>query len=270
MTELKKEFLSLWSSSDFAREMLSPSETLSYLLEAENIPLEKFSDVELDEKTRLSVLEKAGRVINGEPLQYVCSFAYFYRSRFFVKEGVLIPRSDSEILVETAVKEIPKNTHFLDLCTGSGCLALSILQDREDLTATLVDISDTALDVAQHNADFLGLADRCTFLKFDVLKDDFSRLTDHSAIIMNPPYITGEEMKKLPKNVMHEPRLALFGGEDGLDFYTRLSNTAKPETLLIFEIGAEQKNALLCLFGKGEVIKDYSGHDRVFLKKQEF
>ncbi len=268
MKKFKEQLDARYSVCEFAKENISKRELISYLLESENLPEDRFFESILGEDKRASLLEKAERVLNGEPLQYVCSFAYFYRSRFKVQKGVLIPRRDSEVLVETAEKTLPKDSHFLDLCTGSGCLAISILLERADLSATLVDISDTALSVARENAEALGVLDRCTFLKFDVLSGDFRELPMHSAIIMNPPYLTREEMTLIPENVAYEPTLALYGGDDGLDFYKRLfSETKNDARILIFEIGAKQASSLTQLFGGGEIIRDLSGCDRVFLRK---
>ncbi len=268
MKELKKLFSSLYNDSEFAKSNLSKKETLTYLLESEGIEIKPFFDTELEEERRVKILDRAKRVFAGYPLQYETGFAYFYRSRFFVEEGVLIPRRDSEVLVEKAVELLPKNSHFLDLCTGTGCLGLSILAERPDTSATLVDISPTALSLSRKNAEALGLSDRCEILSFDVLNDSFSLLPSHSAVIMNPPYLTSGEMSEIPDNVSHEPTLALFGGDDGLEFYRRLhSQKGKLARLVIFEIGEKQAKALLSLYGEGEIVRDYTHHDRLFIRK---
>ena len=202
------------------------------------------------------------RAVCGEPLGYILGRVPFWREEYFVEEGVLIPRCDSEIIVEKAIELIPENAHFTDICTGSGCLGISILLSRPDLTATLLDISPVAERIAKKNILALGVGDRCEFRHFDLFSD---RLPDCSAVIMNPPYIPAEEMKELPLNVRQEPSLALYGGVDGLDFYKFTASSSDfNDKLLIFEIGCKQGDDLLRMFGKGEIIKDLCGNDRCF------
>lgn len=256
---MKKRLKAIYDGSDFARENLSFREVSSLILEKYGYSRDAllFGDLPLDER----VEKDFALAVSGEPLGYILGKVPFWREEYFVGEGVLIPRRDSETLVETAIKKIPRSSHFLDICTGSGCIGISVLKEREDLTATLLDISEKSEHFVKKNIEKNGVADRCTFRRFDVLKEEPENA---SAIIMNPPYITAEEMKSLPKNVRKEPSLALFGGEDGLDFYRRIKEIS-PDATLIFEIGAGQGKALLEIFGGGEIIKDYCGLDRVFL-----
>ncbi len=256
LTRLKEIYL----ASSFALENLSFRETVGLILEKhgyerDSLLLGKAIDGEEIEKDFI-------RAVSGEPLGYVLGKVPFFREEYFVGEGVLIPRCDSEILVETAIRVIPEGTHFLDICTGSGCIGISVLKSRHDLTATLFDKSPTALSFAKKNIALNGVEGRCEARLFDLMKEE---LPTSSAIVMNPPYITGKEMETLPENVKREPSLALFGGEDGLDFYRRIKELS-PDGALIFEIGSGQGEALRELFDGGEIIKDLSGNDRVFLK----
>lgn len=251
----------LWQSSDFARDNLSFRETVGLLLEKYGYRRDVFLMGEtVDCPDLVADFERA---VKGEPLGYILGKVPFYREEYFVEKGVLIPRSDSEIIVETAIELIPMGAHFADVCTGSGCLGISVLRARPDLTATLLDISPFSKKVAEHNIEALGVSDRCEFREFDLFCD---RLPDCSAVIMNPPYITSEEMKDLPLNVRREPTLALEGGEDGLDYYRFTANSPDYQNkLLIFEIGYRQGNDLLRIYGRGEVVKDLSGNDRCFI-----
>lgn len=252
-----------WQRSDFARENLNFRETVGLLLEKHGYPRDTLlMGKEIDCPSLLSDFERA---VTGEPLGYILGKVPFFKEEYFVEEGVLIPRCDSEILVEKAIELIPKNAVFADICTGSGCLGISVLRERPDLRAILLDISPTAKKVCQKNIEALGVADICTFLQFDLFRDT---LPECSAILMNPPYITKEEMNTLPINVMREPALALDGGEDGLDFYRYAAKSPDfKNKLLIFEIGYLQGQALLDLFGGGEIIRDLSGNDRIFIRK---
>ncbi len=255
----------IWQGSDFARENLAFRETVSLLLEKHGYDgdaLIKGCEIDCPELT-----EDFKRAVSGEPLGYILGKVPFYNEEYFVEEGVLIPRCDSEIIVETAIKTIPQNAHFVDICTGSGCLGISTLIARPDLSATLLDISEAAVKTARKNAESLGVSERCRVLRFDLFKD-IKSLPDCSSVIMNPPYITKAEMEELPENVKREPSLALYGGCDGLDFYRFAASMPEFQgKTLIFEIGCRQGKALLELFDGGKIIKDLSKNDRVFLKE---
>lgn len=263
MNEIVYELKEIYKSSAFASENLSFNEALSYLAEWQGANFDPILLPQLSDKQRKAVSDAFRRIADGYPLQYITGKARFYTSDFAVREGVLIPRRDSETVVEKAIELIPEGAHFLDLCTGSGCLGLSVLKERPDTTATLVDISDTALDVARENAELLGLSRRCSFLKFDLLSETIDALPRHDAVIMNPPYLTTAEMSAIPENVCHEPSLALDGGEDGLIFYRLFAGHTRP---LIFEIGAGQADDLLKLFPDGAVEKDLGSNPRVFYR----
>ncbi len=265
---IRDELKELYLSNPTLFENVAESDFYTYLYDSENKRYDPFlkSEFESDEKNR--IFDKVKKALNGTPFQYAVGFAYFYTDTFSVCEGVLIPRAETEILVEKAIELIPENTHFLDLCCGSGCVGLSVLKHRPDTTATLVDISETALEVTRRNAEKLGVLNRARFEKMDILKEDVNTLSPFSAILMNPPYITGEEMKCLPDNVMREPSLALYGGEDGLLFYRRAKEWKK-DALFIFEIGSGQAESLLSLFPDGEIIRDFQKRDRIFILRQQ-
>ena len=265
---MRRELRALYDASPFAVENLSFRETLSLIYEKNGLSREDyFLEREIDEGFFKKIKSDFERALSGEPLGYILGRVPFFESDFFVEEGVLIPRRDSEVLVERAIEHLPQGSRFLDICTGSGCLGISVLKRRGDTRATLIDISKTALKVAEKNASALGVIDRCEIKKINLFKCQPSTLEPFDTIIMNPPYITKKEMEALPENVKREPRLALFGGEDGLDFYREVKRLFPEGKTLIFEIGHAQGDALVEMFGGGEIIKDASGADRVFLKK---
>lgn len=205
----------------------------------------------------------------GEPLQYILGVAWFYRESYLVSPACLIPRSDTEHLVEYAIAHLPKQARFLDMCTGSGCVAISILANRPDLTAVAVDISPDALEIAKQNALRNGVADRITFL----LRDAFTYLpeTPFDGFFSNPPYIEREVVPTLAKEVQREPHSALDGGVDGLDFYRHfcknLSYYIYKEGICGMEIGYNQADALKSLANAQglncKIQKDYGGLDRL-------
>ena len=212
------------------------------------------------------------RRISREPLQYILGEWGFYRESYEVDENCLIPRSDTEHLVEQAVVRLPKEARFLDLCTGSGCVAVSTLASRTDASAVAVDLFEGTLALAQRNAVRNGVADRVTFARADVLaKPTLSGEFD--AILSNPPYICEDVMETLSPEVKREPRAALCGGTDGLDFYRSIlsqwTGLLRPNGFILFEIGFDQADALRTLAAEhgfsATVYRDYGGNDRVVL-----
>ncbi len=202
------------------------------------------------------------------PLQYIIGETSFYEESYLVTPDVLIPRFDTEILVEEAIARIPKGTPFADFCTGSGCVAISTLAQRPDLTAVAADVSKEALAVAMQNAERNGVADRLGFLRANLLEKAQPRLARFSVILSNPPYIASPVIPTLEAEVKAEPSLALDGGEDGLIFYKTFLSLYSP-SLFLFEIGYDQ-GAAVCALGeekgyKAEIKKDLGGCDRVVI-----
>ena len=208
------------------------------------------------------------------PLQYLLGSWGFWREEYEVNEHCLIPRPDTELLVEKAVNMLPNGARFLDLCTGSGCVAISTLASRPDTAAVAVDLFDETLALAGRNARRNGVAERLQLCKADVLQAP-SLQGPFDAILSNPPYITGGAMAELQSEVRHEPRAALYGGEDGLDFYRAIlklwQSLLTPEGFLLLEIGYDQAQALCDLAAQYQrtatVFRDLGGNDRVVLLK---
>lgn len=210
------------------------------------------------------------RLDAGEHAAYIIGEWYFWRHTFKLNRACLIPRPDTERLVETAIRDLPKNSVFVDFCTGSGCVALSVLYDRPDLKAIAIDLSDEALDAAKENARLLGLSDRVEFLCADLLTQDPLGERLFPAIISNPPYVRTSVISAYPE-LACEPMIALDGGEDGLVFYRRFAeNFAKNLEnggKFFFEIGYDQ-GADITKIAEDHgfscaVIKDYGSNDRV-------
>jgi release factor glutamine methyltransferase len=172
---------------------------------------------------------RVARRLTGEPVQYIVGHAQFYRDTFLVTPKVLIPRPETEVLVEAAIERLRRlgTPRLLDLGTGSGCIALSVLRDLPTATAVALDASEEALDVARENANRLGLADRCTFVRADwneIRIDSFARSFD--AVLSNPPYVPASDV--LPVEIARfEPALALNPpGRDPLRSYREILRVA--------------------------------------------
>jgi release factor glutamine methyltransferase len=207
-----------------------------------------------------------------EPLAYILGEWYFYGETYHITPDVLIPRPDTEILVEAAIRRIPHGGVFADLCTGSGCIVVSVLCHRPDLRAIAVDISDAALSVARENAVLNGVDRRVTFIQGDIASESFTEyLTAFAfdALVSNPPYIASEVIGTLEREVLAEPRIALDGGSDGLRFYRILRRLRqvllKTGGITLLEIGYDQADAVVQLFGGGKILRDYGGNDRLFI-----
>ena len=207
-----------------------------------------------------------------EPLQYILGQWWFYRECYEVSADCLIPRSDTEILVEEAIRLLPQNARFLDLCTGSGCVAISTLANRPDLSAIAVDFFEPTLALATRNAVRNGVEERISFVRADVLQAP--QITERfDAILANPPYIPNAVVPTLQREVQREPAAALCGGNDGLDFHRSIlknwRTVLKKDGFLLLEIGYDQAQALTSLAaqcGLGcTVKKDLGGCDRVVL-----
>ena len=219
-----------------------------------------------------AVIEAVGRRANHEPLQYIIGKVDFFYETYKVTPDCLIPRQDTEILVSLAVKMIPEGEKFIDLCTGSGCIAISTLKNTKSTTAVAVDLSSGALALARKNAALNGVADRVTFIEADVLRERIDG--EYFAVLSNPPYVTQAAYEALEPELYFEPEMALVGtDDDGAGFYRRIIelylDTVKDGGFIAFEIGYDQA-APLCLAAeavgrKCEIIKDLSGNDRVAL-----
>ena len=219
------------------------------------------------------LISAISRRAKREPLQYIIGQVGFYREEYKVTPDCLVPRSDTEILVDYAVKSIPSGESFADLCSGSGCIGISTLKNTTGTYCDAFDISDGAIALTFENAERNGVSSRIKVIKKDLLREDIEG--EYFAILSNPPYIPRSVYEGLEKEIFHEPRLAFVGGEDGLVFYKRLipvcKNRLKKDGFMAFEIGYDQADALTLIACKNglecEIIKDYSGNDRVAILK---
>ena len=251
------------ADADFdARQIISE-------VSGKKLPFEELSD----EQYALC-LDMAKRRAKGEPLQYILGSWDFYGRTFSVGEGVLIPRPETEQLCALAIEHLKKTGgKAVDLCSGSGCIAVTVALET-GLFVSGIELSDKAYgyfvkNISRNNADSLVEAINADIFDEAVI----SRFADGSlsAVLSNPPYICSADMKTLQREVQHEPRLALFGGEDGLDYYKRMLplwvKKLSVNGLFAVEIGEEQGLAVEEIFRSVSLspvtVKDYSGHDRI-------
>jgi release factor glutamine methyltransferase len=212
-----------------------------------------------------------------KPIKYILQQCEFMGINLFINEGVLIPRPDTEVLVEEAIGEIKKKNFksICDVCSGSGAIGLSIANEVTDVQVEFYDISDKAEAVNKENISRLKLWERVNFSKSDLLAKAIEEKKMFDVIVSNPPYIPADVIPTLMEDVKdYEPYLALCGGEDGLDFYRRITEESRSclveGGLLAFEIGYDQGEAVQNIlinngFDKIRIVKDLAGWDRVVL-----
>ena len=211
---------------------------------------------------------------NGEPIAYLINKKEFWKDEFFVNKDVLIPRPDTELIIEQVLNIYSKQSQLqvLDIGTGSGCILLSILKERLNFYGTGIDISKKSINVSKINAKQLNLTNRVKFFNSSV--DNF-KIGKYDLIVSNPPYIKFLELKYLEKNVVNfEPKLALSGGFDGFSQIRKVINKAntliKKKGKFILEIGFNQKNKVKKIlkeegFYINKTIKDYGNNDRCII-----
>ena len=235
---------------------------------------------EVDVPRTESYFDLLNRRAAGEPLQYITGEQYFMGHRFIVNPSVLIPRPETEVLAEKAIsflseKEGAKTA--LDLCTGSGALAISIARACRSIKVTASDLSESALAVARKNAGALGVSGRVEFVLSDMFagikRGVFGKKFD--LIVTNPPYIKTGDLEYLQREIKdHEPAASLDGGTDGLDFFRIIAENARPflrpDAQLLTEIGDGQAPEVAAIFEatgfySGEVVKDLTGVDRILV-----
>ena len=226
-------------------------------------------------------LRRIGKMVDerksGKPVQHITGTAYFYGYEFRVTPDVLIPRYDTEVLTHEAIERLrsdPEKNTVLDLCTGSGCIGISIKKELPNVRVIASDISDKALNIARTNAANLGAA--VEFIESDLFENINEKF---DMIVSNPPYVKTTEKDSLDTEVKdHDPELALYAGEDGLDCYRRIAAEAKEYLkeggILALEIGCDQAEAVSGLlkengFDNIEVYKDLAGLDRVIIATGE-
>ena len=230
-------------------------------------------DKNIDKKDFDNFQNMVSKRKKGHPLAYLTNKKFFWKYEFFVNEHVLIPRPDTEIIIEQVLKifKFKNNINFLDIGFGSGCILLSLLKERKDFRATGVDISNHAVKVCKINAKKLGLKTRLKLYNSDIDKFKFGK---YDLIISNPPYIKNFDIKYLEKDVKFEPKLALNGGLDGISEIRKVikksSELIKYGGKLILEIAYNQKKDVKQLlningFYINSVVKDFSDNDRCII-----
>ena len=274
---LKKEINNL-KQNNIENSTLKAKILLANILNVKKEYLLIHSEEEVKQEDKIKYENCIKELIKGKPLQYITNKQEFMGLNFYVDENVLIPQPDTEILVEKAIEiaETTQKNKILDMCTGSGCIAISLAKNINNVQITAVDISNNALNVANKNAINNNVENKIKFINSDM----FSNIKEKFDIIVsNPPYIETETINKLEIEVQNEPHVALDGGIDGLKFYNIIANNAfeylNENGYLLLEIGYNQQESVTQLLqdtGKYkniETIKDLGGNYRVVIARKE-
>lgn len=260
-------------SNDIDSPKLKARLLLQYVLKKTRQYLIVYDNEEVGKKEQWEYFVNIDKLTKGVPLQHITHTQEFMKMDFYVDENVLIPRPDTEILVEEVINIAKKmdKPKILDLCTGSGAIAILIAKNVPNAEVYAIDISEKALNVASKNAQ--RLETKVKFIKSDLFKNLKNMKFD--IIVSNPPYIKKEDIQYLSEDVKKEPQIALDGGYDGLDFYRKISKQAidyfKFGSFLCFEIGYDQKEDVTEIIEKLEHYKgtyckkDLCGNDRIII-----
>lgn len=237
----------------------------------------KLDVVEIDDKDIKALENILNKIANEKlPPQYIMKKEYNYGNEFFVNESVLIPRQDTETLIENVIDIIKCNKYqtLLDLCTGSGVIGINVALNTNLDKITLSDISEEALKVAKKNIEHLGVKN-CSVIKSDMFASLYKTTSKYDIIVSNPPYLTYEEMEEISEFVKKEPSSALYGGRDGLRFYNTIFNEARnflnDGGTIAVEIGYRQAQDIINIISKYKeysdvrIIQDINNKDRVVI-----
>ena len=234
-------------------------------IRGENIP------EELVPKMREAIYRR----VRHEPLQYIIGEWEFFGLRMFCGKGCLIARPETELLASKAIELIPKGGHFLDLCTGSGCISVAILNNRKDLTGTAVDISASALEYAKRNAEYHKVDTRLEIVNMPL--EEYLPINIPDCIISNPPYVKTRDVDAFPDVMKYEPRIAFDGGYDGLEFYKLIAKRYSARLLrdggiIMLEAGYDTVREVEAILKyrklQTEVLEDMFGVERVCIGRK--
>jgi len=243
-----------------------------------------YPDLEISEEDakKLKVLSK--KRASGYPMGYLTKSKEFFGLDFYIEEGVLIPRPETEILVEKVIEKLQNakgELIGLEVGVGSGCISVGLLKNIKNLKIIGIDISDKALEITQKNAKIHEVLDRLKLFKFDIMNEKINSLNlpKLDFVVSNPPYIKEEDYQKLQKEVKKEPKEALISGKEGTEFYEKIVNSLKDflkeDGFFGFEVGIGQAEKVKQILEDNgykniEIYKDLAGIDRVIIASEGF
>ena len=279
--DVEREQINFLKENGIEDSSIIIKELLCFLLQVDKVYLITHSIEEMDKEVYIKVVQNTKKIVGGKPIQYITQNQEFMKMNFYVDENVLIPQPDTEILVYEVLKickEYSNGVNILDLCTGSGAIAVSLdrilRKNCVDAKICASDISKQALKIARKNSENNNA--NVKIIESDLLENIEYKKFD--IIVSNPPYIRTDEIKNLSKQVKEEPYIALNGGIDGLHFYRKIIKEAKGyiknNGYLCLEIGYNQMESVLGIFKENKEyknlkqVKDWSGNDRCIIAQK--
>ena len=279
--DVEREQINFLKENGIEDSSIIIKELLCFLLQVDKVYLITHSNEEMDKEVYIKVVQNTKKIVGGKPIQYITNNQEFMKMNFYVDENVLIPQPDTEILVYEVLKickEYSNGVNILDLCTGSGAIAVSLdrilRKNCVDAKICASDISKQALKIARKNSE--NNTANVKIIESDLLENIEYKKFD--IIVSNPPYIRTDEIKNLSKQVKEEPYIALNGGIDGLHFYRKIIKEAKGyiknNGYLCLEIGYNQMESVLGIFKENKEyknlkqVKDWSGNDRCIIAQK--
>lgn len=273
--ELLEKGINILKEHNIETPIIIARRLMCFFLNKDKIYLILHAEEQVSKEKEKEFLEAVNKLVNNIPIQYIIKKQAFMKMEFYVDENVLIPRADTEIVVGEAINIINdyKLQNVLDMCTGSGAIAISIAKYTSANNIVASDISKKSLKVASKNAIKNEVQNRVQFINSNMFKEINNK---YDLIISNPPYIRNQDIEKLDENVKNEPLIALDGGEDGLSFYKIIEKEAykhlNENGYLVLEIGYDQKDEVTDILSKNytDIIckKDLSGNDRAIICKR--
>jgi release factor glutamine methyltransferase len=275
-----KRILTEGCSEENAREIVEIADIL--LCHHLSVPRSRLYlklEEDLPQNLAVEMADSLEQISIGVPVQYVMGSCWFYGREIKVGKGVFIPRADTEILAQAAIKAIPKDGCFADICSGSGCISVAIASERPDVRGFALELSRKAIPYTEEN---LSEFPSVTVKRFDALDtEDYEALVNANGkqfdlVVSNPPYIPTDDISGLDANVLSEPETALDGGEDGLRFYREITKNLpiilSPEGVICYEVGIGQAHDVSEILKSAgfsvAVLRDLHGIDRVVLGKK--
>ena len=275
-----KRILTEGCSEENAREIIEIADIL--LCHHLSVPRSRLYlklEEDLPQNLAVEMADSLEQISMGVPVQYVMGSCWFYGREIKVGKGVFIPRADTEILAQAAIKAIPKDGCFADICSGSGCISVAIASERPDVRGFALELSRKAIPYTEEN---LSEFPSVTVKRFDALDtEDYEALVNANGkqfdlVVSNPPYIPTDDISGLDANVLSEPETALDGGEDGLRFYREITKNLpiilSPEGVICYEVGIGQAHDVSEILKSAgfsvAVLRDLHGIDRVVLGKK--
>jgi protein-(glutamine-N5) methyltransferase, release factor-specific len=243
-----------------------------------------YPDLEISEEDAKKLVVLSEKRASGYPMAYLTKSKEFFGLDFYIEEGILIPRPETEILVEKVIEKLQNakgELIGLEVGIGSGCISVSLLKNIKNLKIIGIDISEKALEITEKNAEIHGVLDRLKLFKFDIMNEKMNSLNlpKLDFVVSNPPYIKEEDYQKLQKEVKKEPKEALISGKEGTEFYEKIVNSLndflKEDGFSAFEVGIGQAEKVKQILEDNgykniEIYKDLAGIDRVIIASKRF